>query len=264
MLFLKKNTNKRNAETVAKAIYYLTAHRCSLPASVLKSSQEQRYFAGIEPLGIDVLYSVLGVLDEQKDAVIAHLAKFFERRTERKNSDVCYDVTTYSFESTKWGELRMFGFSKDHKNNEVQVVMGLLIDNNGIPITYELFSGNTMDQSTLTRSIERLKALYGLERITVVADRGLNSGGNLEYLCENGHDFVISYTLKRSTEEFKQLALDANGWKETRCGDTGEVTRRTKVIEQMLEVKVPIEEKDASETVKKRGTPENTIPAAFL
>ena len=253
--FFEKNTNKRNAETVARAIYYLTAHRCSLPASVLKSSQEQRYFAGIEPLGIDVLYSVLGVLDEQKDAVIAHLAKFFERRTERKNSDVCYDVTTYSFESTKWGELRMFGFSKDHKNNEVQVVMGLLIDNNGIPITYELFSGNTMDQSTLTRSIERLKALYGLERITVVADRGLNSGGNLEYLCENGHDFVISYTLKRSTEEFKQLALDANGWKETRCGDTGEVTRRTKVIEQMLEVKVPIEEKDASETVKKRGRP---------
>ena len=53
-----------------------------------------------------MLYSVLGVLDEQKDAVIAHLAKFFERRTERKNSDVCYDVTTYSFESTKWGELR--------------------------------------------------------------------------------------------------------------------------------------------------------------
>ena len=177
--FFEKNTNKRNAETVARAIYYLTAHRCSLPASVLKSSKEQRYFAGIEPLGIDVLYSVLGVLDEQKDAVIAHLAKFFERRTERKNSDVCYDVTTYSFESTKWGELRMFGFSKDHKNNEVQVVMGLLIDNNGIPITYELFSGNTMDQSTLTRSIERLKALYGLERITVVADRGLNSGGIL-------------------------------------------------------------------------------------
>ncbi len=48
-----------------------------------------------------------------------------------------------------------------------------------LPITYELFSGNTMDQSTLTRSIERLKALYGLERITVVADRGLNSGGIL-------------------------------------------------------------------------------------
>ena len=89
----------------------------------------------------------------------------------------------------------MFGFSKNHKNNEVQVVMGLLIDNNGIPVTYELFPGNTMDQKTLKQSVDRLKKLYRLEKITVVADRGLNSGSNLEYLCAQGRDFVISYTL---------------------------------------------------------------------
>ncbi|WP_249536744.1 hypothetical protein [Serpentinicella alkaliphila] len=55
----------------------------------------------------------------------------------------------------------MFGFSKDHKNNEVQVVMGLLMDNNGIPITFELFPGNTMDQNTLVQSVEKLKSYMG-------------------------------------------------------------------------------------------------------
>jgi transposase len=55
---------------------------------------------------------------------------------------VCYDVTNYYFESTDAGELRLFGFSKEHKNNEVLVVMGLLIDSNGIPISFQLFPGN--------------------------------------------------------------------------------------------------------------------------
>ena len=90
--------------------------------------------------------------------------------------------------------------------------MGLLIDNNGIPVTYELFPGNTMDQSTLTTAVERLRELYRMEKITIIADRGLNGGSNLEYLCKAGHDFVISYMLKRSSKEFKQLVWDEAGW----------------------------------------------------
>jgi hypothetical protein len=78
----------------------------------------------------------------------------------------------------------------------VQVVMGLLIDNNGIPIDYELFSGNTMDQNTLRESVGRLRALYGLGEITVVADRGMNSSDNLLFLTGNGVPLRHKYTLK--------------------------------------------------------------------
>jgi hypothetical protein len=160
----RKNSGKRNAEAVEKAIYYLVAHRLADPASILASASEQIRYAGIEPLGLNVFYQVLDTLAEQKDAVIEHLCAFFEKHSTRSGPQAYYDVTTYAFESTKWGELRMFGFSKDHKNNEVQVVMGLLLDNNGIPITYELFPGNTMDQSTLTCAVEKLKARYRLEK----------------------------------------------------------------------------------------------------
>ena len=211
-------------------------------------------YAGITPLGLDVLYSVLDVLSDQKKAVIRHLAEFFERKTNRTGPEADYDVTTYAFESTRWGELRMFGFSKDNKNNEVQVVMGLLLDNNGIPITYELFPGNTMDQSTLIRSVEELKTLYNLDKITVVADRGFNSGANLEHLCSGGHDFVISYTLKRSAASFKELVWDEGGWTTHVDPDTGELLSRSKIVEQTLEVKVPIAKGDVSaETKKRRG-----------
>lgn len=252
--FFLRNSGKRNASAVAQALFYLVAHRCADPASIHASGTEQESYAGIEPLGLDVLYGVLDVLSEQKEALVQHLADFFEKKTNRKGPEAYYDVTTYSFESTRWGELRMFGFSKDHKNNEVQVVMGLLLDNNGIPITYELFSGNTMDQSTLTRSVEKLKTLYRLEKITVVADRGLNSGSNLEFLCEGGHDFVISYTLKRSPDTFKELVWQNGGWQDVMDAKTGEVVFRSKVVEQELEVKVPVKHEESSEPPR-RGRP---------
>lgn len=252
--FFIENCGKRNAASVAQALFYLVAHRCAEPSSIHASASEQTSYAGINPLGIDVLYDVLDVLSNQKDTVIRHLADFFEKKTNRKGPEAYYDVTTYAFESTRWGELRMFGFSKDHKNNEVQVVMGLLLDNNGIPITYELFPGNTMDQSTLTQSVENLKNLYRLDKITVVADRGLNSGSNLEYLCKGGHDFVISYTLKRSPDAFKELVWKGDGWRDVIDPDTGKTTFRSKVVEQSLEVKVPIV-RDETTTEKKRGRP---------
>lgn len=252
--FFLQSSDKRNAVAIAQALLYLVAHRCANPSSIHASASDQTAYAGIDPLGIDVLYDVLDVLSEQKEALIKHLADFFEKKTNRQGPEAFYDVTTYAFESTRWGELRMFGFSKDHKNNEVQVVMGLLLDNNGIPITYELFPGNTMDQSTLTRSVEKLKTLYRLDKITVVADRGLNSGSNLEYLCEGGHDFVISYTLKRSPNAFKELVWQDDNWVDTIDPKTGEITFLSKIIEQALEVRVPITPEESS-TSKKRGRP---------
>jgi transposase len=261
--FFLENCGKRNTATVEQALFYLVTHRCTDPCSIHASASQQTSYAGIAPLGIDVLYGVLDVLSNQKEAVIKHLADFFEKKTSRSGPEAYYDVTTYAFESTRWGELRMFGFSKDHKNNEVQVVMGLLLDNNGIPITYELFPGNTMDQCTLTRSVEKLKSLYRLEKITVVADRGLNSGANLEYLCKGGHDFVISYTLKRSPDSFKELVFNDDAWQDIVEFTTGEITSRSKIVDQLLDVKVPIDP-DSGKNKKKRGRPKKytieTIP----
>lgn len=251
--FFVTKSGKRNAETVAQAIYYLAAHRCAEPASVHACVKELPTYAGVKPLSLDVLYDVLDILSEQKSAVIEHLSRFFERKTNRQGPEAFYDVTTYAFESTRWGELRMFGFSKDHKNNEVQVVMGLLMDNNGIPITYELFPGNTMDQNTLVQSVEKLKNLYRLEKIIVVADRGLNSGNNLEYLYSSGHDFVISYTLKRAPQVFKELVWSEAGWHDdSKEGDV--VTFRSKVVAESLKVRLPISETERKATGK-RGRP---------
>ena len=240
--FLEKNCTKRNAKEVRNAIYHLVAHRCSNPDSVRATAADQGRYAGVTPVGLDVFYSVLDVLSDLKEALVDHLCTFFRKKTSRKMDQVCYDVTTYAFESTKWGQLRLFGFSKAHKNNEVQVVMGLLIDSNGIPITYELFPGNTMDQNTLQKGVQDLGSRYGFTEITVVTDRGMNANDNLLFLHGNGYHFVISYTLKRSKQEFKDAVFnDETPWAVEKYDDkSGQLYYASKVLKQSVCAKVEL------------------------
>lgn len=224
---------------------------------MLATTQDQHASAGVVPVGLDVFYQVLDVLAEHKTALIEHLAAYSDKHTQRERAHAFYDVTTYAFESTKWGELRLFGFSKDHKNNEVQVIMGLLIDNQGLPISYELFPGNTMDQNTLVDSVQSLRELYHLDEITVVADRGLNGKDNLVYLQEEGHHFVIAYTLKHSSDDMKDLVFtDPDSWNiEQTDRETGEVLYKTKTVIQPLEVKVLLSDEERKEFQGKRDRP---------
>jgi len=249
--------DKRNKKAIEAALFYLAAHRLSEPDSVLATTRDQHGAAGLVPVGLDVFYQVLGVLAEHKTALIGHLASYSEKHTQRERAHAFYDVTTYAFESTKWGDLRLFGFSKDHKSQEVQVVMGLLIDNQGLPISYELFPGNTMDQNTLVDSVQSLKELYHLDEITVVADRGLNGKENLVYLQEEGHHFVIGYTLKRASEEMKALVFaDSDSWKaESTDAETGDVLYKSRTVVQSLEVKVLLSGQEKPQTAGKRGRP---------
>lgn len=256
---INNHAGKRNSTAITQAICGLLIHRLCDPRSVLASTKDLQRYAGMQEVGLDVHYQALEVLAACKEPLIDHLSKFFTKHTSRTGPMAYYDVTTHSFESVRQGELRMFGFSKNHKNNEVQVVMGLLIDNNGIPISYTLFPGNTMDQKTLQTAVQDLKARYGLDKIVIIADRGLNGKDNLEYLLQEGHDFVMAYTLKRATEELKTLALSEAGWTQYRyesIGGTTELTWKEKMLEQVLSVKIPLSEKEQLALPKRRGRPQ--------
>jgi transposase len=75
---------------------------------------------------------------------------------------VFYDVTTFRFENIRKDTLRDFGFSKENRVNEAQVILGLLIDRTGRPIGYELFPGNTFEGKTLEASLDKLSERFGI------------------------------------------------------------------------------------------------------
>ena len=117
--------------------YLLTEQRLLQPTSKLRSFAN-RSGSIIDHAKVDHLedlYKVLDLLQEDKATIVRHLNKEIQKKTKRKVTAAFYDVTTYSFESRCVSDYKDFGISKDHKVNEVQVVLGLVMDENGNPST---------------------------------------------------------------------------------------------------------------------------------
>lgn len=108
---------------------------------------------------------------------------------------VFYDVTTLYFESHVKTELKDFGFSKDHRSTDTQVVVGLVVNNQGFPLYFDVFSGKTFEGHTLIPVIEGIKKLLQTERLVVVADAAMISKDNIEKLTEAGISFVVGARL---------------------------------------------------------------------
>ena len=180
-------------------VFYLCMSCILAPGSKLKNFYDKDDYIldfNQDISNLRVLYRVLDRLSQDKTSLVHSLGHQVGKLTGRKITAAFYDVTTYEFESQSQSELKDFGLSKANKVNEVQVVMGLLMDENGIPVDYELFKGNTSEFSTLCPIIERLKQTYDLQKVVVVADRGLNSNENLSKLLEMKCYFVIAQKIK--------------------------------------------------------------------
>ena len=120
---------------------------------------------------------------------------------------VFYDVTTLYFEAADEDDLRKAGFSKDGKHSQPQIVLGLLVSENGYPLDYEIFEGNKFEGHTMIPVIEAFKNRYLMDRLIVVADAGLMSNKNIKQLIENGYFFIIGARIKNETHAMQEQIL---------------------------------------------------------
>lgn len=108
-------------------------------------------------------------------------------------------IISLSFESTNddpdGGELRRFGYSKIHRKDLTQVILGLLVDRDGVPVGYKLFPGNTYEPHSLPDILEKLKTKYNITRIVLVADRGIITKDNVNELRKAQVDFILGMRL---------------------------------------------------------------------
>ena len=226
-----KDIKTRSKIEIKEILKQLVFQRLLTPSSK-KSAYDHRenYVDFRNDLILEDYYRVLDIIYDEKEKLEKHLNSTLKKKFNRELNIVLYDVTTYYFESVKKDEIKGFRFSKDNKVNQVQVVMGLLIDNNGIPISYELYPGNTSEFSTLYPVIKDLKEKYKLKKVIVAADRGLNSGKNLFLLKELGLDYVMAYKLKGAKKEIKEKLFED--------GYTIEKEFKYKLIEHVKEIRI--------------------------
>ena len=228
----KRNARGRIGYDLDQAVFLLAAMRILKPMSKSKTfgSRDELLF-DFNKLSLDDIYHSLDVLADKKKTILSNLNRNLEEIYTRVKTIAFYDVTTFYFESFDSDELRARGMSKENKTNEVQV-LGLLVDEEGIPIDYELFRGNTSQMNTIVEVVNNYKAKNKLEKVTVVADRGLNSRLNLKSLTDLNFDYIVAQSIDRLLAETKEKIFREDNWDQEFVAQDGSETFKVKTIKQ--------------------------------
>lgn len=209
----------RTAARLADTVFVMVANRLLAPASKRRTVIEWvdgdvELPAGVAAPSLDQCYRAIDTVAYANAATEAYL---FARLTSLMNLELrwcCYDLTSTYFETTsvdpdgKFPSKR-FGYSRDHRSDRPQVMIGLLVTGDGIPIAHRVFDGNTKDASTMPAVMADLQQRFGVGRIALVADRGLISENNLADVAAAGFDHVIATRLHRDADVAAVLAKAA-------------------------------------------------------
>lgn len=234
-----------DANTIMKMLVY---SRLLSPASKKSSFDNRARFFEKTNYSLDDVYRCLSLLNKHKENLQVWMNDRIIRNYGRDSRLIYYDVTNYYFESDKQEDLLHKGVSKEHRPNPI-VQMGLFMDNNSIPITYELFPGNTNDCLTYRPNFARIKKQFGLGRVISVADKGMTTGDNIWYTINTPtHDgYVFSMSIRGAEKSIKEYVLDEDGYewlgkeykrKSRKCPRTIRVTSATgKKLKKLVDEK---------------------------
>src|SRR5262252_8090365 len=142
---------------------------------------------GLETFDEDALYENLDWLAGAQAAIEDRL---YAQRTKTQPINLfLYDVTSRYLEGTQ-NALAAFGYNRDGKKGTRQIVIGFLCDEDGHPVSIEVFPGNTQDPRTVAAQLEKLKTRFGVTDITFVGDRGMIKGQQIEDLTQQGFHYL--------------------------------------------------------------------------
>lgn len=126
-----------------------------------------------------------------------------------------YDVTNYYCDvdyPDSEGGLRQRGVSKEHRTDPI-IQLGLFMDENSLPVCMSIFPGNTSDSLTFQPTMNKIKENYNLKKIIAVADKGMNSSKNINYLVNSGNGFIFSQILRgKKGKRYHDKMFDENGY----------------------------------------------------
>ena len=227
---------------------FLVIQRILDPASKRRTMQNKdRLYAKRYDFELQDIYRALDKFAQQSVPIQVLINKRIKDLIGRDNEISFYDVTNYYFTMDFNGDedsLLKKGVSKEHQLTPI-VQFGLFMDSNNIPVAMKAYPGNTSDSITLKPAMEDIKKDFRLGRLIVVADKGMNSSANIDYICSHGDGYVVSQTLKgKKGTRYRDKLFDPDGyegtedfrWKlyeedyESHVNSKKTVTRRRKVL----------------------------------
>jgi len=186
-----------------KLLQDLSIIRITEPASKIRSLALLKEYFGIT-YGHTTLYQGLKNIQQKKDEIETVAVEYAKKHLSFDFSLLFYDVTTLYFETHKEDEdlrddqgkvveegLRKNGFSKDHKSNKPQILVGLLVTKEGYPVGVEMFPGKTFEGKTMIPLILKVKEKYRIKNLTVVADAAMLSFVNMQELEKHDLSYIV-------------------------------------------------------------------------
>jgi hypothetical protein len=182
--------------------------RLAKPCSKRSSCELLERDFGIN-IALEKIYRMLDTLSEKKIKRLQDICWQHSRELFTEEIKIMfYDCTTLYFESFTEDELRSFGYSKDHKFNQGQVLLALMVTREGLPVGYDVFPGNMYEGSTFKIAIEKIKTRYKVKRAIIVADSGLLSKENIDLLETENLKYILGARLKSLSQEWQDKILD--------------------------------------------------------
>ena len=180
----------------------LVVARIVYPKSKLATIRYLDQYLGIK-LPIDKVYRFLDTCDKNE------LTKIAFDFVSKKNNGVAlifYDVTTLYFEVNDEDDLRKRGYSKDHKNELPQIVIGLFVDKDGYPFDFDFYEGSMFEGHTFPVAVKALVEKYKFKSddLVIVADAGMLSEKNINFLEAENLNYIVGARLKGLSEKIKK------------------------------------------------------------
>lgn len=193
---------------------YLVFARIIYPSSKLETFKQCQNFIEQPKFKLHDEYRALSYIAQNMDYIQEQLFNNSKNIVDRDSSVIYYDCTNYFFDIDNEDDLRKYGISKEHRPNPI-VGMGLFMDGDGLPLSCNIYPGNMNEQKTLIPEENKIVNNFKLESTKVIlcTDAGLASDEIKKFNIIDGRGFVITQSLKKIKDEYKNQALNKKDWR---------------------------------------------------
>lgn len=227
-LFLKKIYNQLKLNKVCNEIQqkykiqfnlneilsYLIFARIIYPSSKLETFKQCQNFIEQPTFKLHDEYRALSYIASHTDYIQEQLFNNSKNIIKRNSNVIYYDCTNYFFEIDNEDNLRKYGISKEHRPSPI-VGMGLFMDGDGLPLSFNIYPGNQSEQKTLIPEETKIINNFKMEnsKMIICTDAGLASDEIKKFNIQDNRGFVITQSLKKLKEEYKAEIFNNNGWR---------------------------------------------------
>lgn len=227
-LFLKKLYNQLEINNICNSIQdkyqfhfdlneilsYLVFARIIYPSSKLETFKQCQNFIEQPKFKLHDEYRSLSYIAENIDFIQENLFNNSKKVIKRNSNVIYYDCTNYFFEIDNEDDIRKYGISKEHKPNPI-VGMGLFMDGDGLPLSCNIYPGNMNEQKTLIPEETKIVNNFKIDstKIILCTDAGLASDEIKKFNIKDNRGFVITQSLKKLKDEYKQQVFNKSGWR---------------------------------------------------